>query len=89
MMKAIAALFFLTFSSSPVFAEQTVENPSSHYVQPCQYWNYNPNAQGYVCQNVGSSIQIMDAYEVERYISNLQRQIDNLERRLSALESSK
>ncbi len=65
-------------------------NPNSEFrFQPCEYWRYNPDIQGYACNWTGPTISVLDAYEVRSSLAALNDKISMLEARIRALESQK
>lgn len=86
-MKRLFIAFLVGFNYLICPMAAAFEEENARYIRPCRTWTYASNVGGYVCSNPDMSIQIPEAYEVERYIRNLQNQIDELERRLQVLES--
>lgn len=82
-MKAIIlalAVFLTTSVSSAAFV-------MSHSMRGCSFWSYSSSVAGYVCSSPDTPIQVPDAYEIQRYISDLELKNQELERRIQALEA--
>ncbi len=58
----------------------------THDVQPCQWWQYDSGANGYICQSTGMRISVPDGYDTQQAISDLERQVQALEDRVRRLE---
>ena len=86
MKRLLLSFLVLMGASAPALAFEPVELDTARYIQPCNYWRYDSDARGYVCSSTNISFQVMEAYEVESYISDLQQQIDDLTRRLRDIE---
>ena len=52
-------------------------------ISPCNYWQYSSDARGYVCSSTGSSMQVVEARDIQA----LERRIRALENRIAELEA--
>jgi len=55
-------------------------------IRPCDWWRYDSTSGNYGCSNYPFSIQVVEAAEVNRIVTALERRIENLEARIADLE---
>ncbi len=81
------------FLATPSWAASEQVNPTQRAGQrtatfePCQYWNYDFQANSYVCGFKGFMITVYSAQEVKSLIGGLETRIKELELRLAKVET--
>ena len=58
-------------------------------IKPCDWWSYDSQSGNYVCNFYPSSINIVEARDVQNIVDDLEAKIADLEARIAALEAER